>query len=392
MRIRDLTADHQFLLAKAARLLGTTVRAAHLAPELFQLMGPHLTLEMRSGLDQQHPVVALGRERRERGIVWGIEQYRFAVAGEEVRFVRVVTTIDTLLARPLFDFVAVPVAQFKSFYRALRQLQPRRPQQTQPILAAEDCQRLLDNTVGFLKHGREVLARYGVAQKRGVLLVGEPGNGKTMACRWLRSVCRREGLLWRTFSADDLHELRFRGRGGGGHVWLPRPGVVCFDDIPLPTADCRPSEADRTLLLALLDGMQPAAGVVFVFTTNTEFAELDPAFRRPGRIDQVFELRKPTAELRRRFIEEAWHPDLRQDLELDRVVEQTHGLSFAELAEIKNLLVMGYLSDRRWDWDFAWEAFCQRDDAAPRRQMGFAANGQPNQPGRCRIVASDASK
>lgn len=64
MRIRELTADHQFLLAKAARLLGTTVRAAHLAPELFQLLEPHLTLEMRSGLDQQYPLIALGRDPR----------------------------------------------------------------------------------------------------------------------------------------------------------------------------------------------------------------------------------------------------------------------------------------------------------------------------------------
>lgn len=235
-----------------------------------------------------------------------------------------------------------------------------------------------------------MLASYGVPQKRGVLLIGEPGNGKTMACRWLRSVCRRDDLLWRTVSADDLNELRFRGRGGGGHVWLPRPGIVCFDDIPLPTTDNRRSEADRTLLLALLDGMQPSVGIAFIFTTNTSLAELDPAFRRPGRIDQVFELRKPTAELRRRLIVETWHPELRQGLELDRVVEQMNGLSFAEMAEIKNLLVIGYLSDQCWDWARAWEMFCQRDDDGPPRQMGFASHGLPHQSGRRRVVAAEA--
>jgi len=154
MRVRELSADHQYLLAQAAKLLGTPVRAIQLDSDLWPIIEPHLKLELCCGLDQASPLLAIGSARRERKTVFGLELYRLAADDEAIRFVRVITPIDAVFTRPLYNFAAVPVTQFKRFYRALRRLQPRRQQQSRPVLADDDQQRLLNNTVEFLKHGR----------------------------------------------------------------------------------------------------------------------------------------------------------------------------------------------------------------------------------------------
>jgi len=368
MGIHELLGDHRYLLAKAIKLLGAPARAVQLDEELWSLLKVHLKCEARVGLDQPIPLIALSAGRSRRTLL-GLELYRLGNGDNAIRFVRVVTPSETT---PAYNFLAVPVAQAPTLYRRLRRLQPAPPKHSQPVLCQRDRERLLANTVGFLKHGRHRLAQFGVPQKRGVLLVGEPGNGKTMTCRWLRTVCQREGLLWRTFTVDDLNELRFRGGVGRRQYSLPRPGIVCFDDINLPLADPKFFESERQLLLSLLDGMHPATGIVFLFTTNTEAEDLDPAFRRPGRIDQVVELRQPDESLRRQFIEEAWPVEALRDIDIDQVAQQTAGLSFADLAELRTLLVLGQLDRGVWDWDAAWETFASREDRLPRQPMGFA--------------------
>jgi hypothetical protein len=100
--------------------------------------------------------------------------------------------------------------------------------------------------------------------------------------------------------------------------------------------------------------------------------DLDPAFRRPGRIDIVMHFPRPDAALRHRFIKENWHPSISAAINLDRATADTEGLSFAELDEVKKLLVLGFLENGNWNWPQAWESFTRgRGDSAGRRTIGF---------------------
>ncbi|MCA9067972.1 MAG: hypothetical protein KDA84_03565, partial [Planctomycetaceae bacterium] len=52
---------------------------------------------------------------------------------------------------------------------------------------------------------------------------------------------------------------------------------------------------------------------------------------------------------------------------------------FAEVEELKKLLVMRFLDNRTWDWEWAWESFEHRmEESIPRRPIGFIRSPSSN--------------
>jgi hypothetical protein len=84
----------------------------------------------------------------------------------------------------------------------------------------------------------------------------------------------------------------------------------------------------------------------------------------------------PAADRRRQMIDR-WHPDLRAALDVEAVVSETDGLSFAEIDELRNLLVMRFIDTGTWDWGWATAQFeANRRELGGRRRkgrVGFAA-------------------
>ncbi|MFL5331203.1 MAG: hypothetical protein ACJ8C4_20110 [Gemmataceae bacterium] len=125
------------------------------------------------------------------------------------------------------------------------------------------------------------------------------------------------------------------------------------------------------MFLNALDGVRSVEGVVHLFTTNCNLARIDVAFRRPGRIDVVLALGKPNAALRRELIQR-WHADVRAGIDVDHAVKTTDGLSFADLDELRNLLILGYIETKTWDWDEAQAQFeMNRKELVAKRGFGF---------------------
>jgi hypothetical protein len=128
------------------------------------------------------------------------------------------------------------------------------------------------------------------------------------------------------------------------------------------------------VFLGALDGISVAQGVVFVFTTNCSLDLIDRAFKRPGRIDVVLHFDAPDADLRGRLIGR-WHPEIRAALDVERAVAATDGFSFAEVEEVKNLLIMRHGETGGWDWDWALRQL-DRNRREPgagggKRRVGF---------------------
>ena len=280
---------------------------------------------------------------------------------------------------PVEDIWAVPEADYRRLYRFLRRAVREETVYRAPLMRAEDRQRLFENTIGFLKKGQAALERFGVPLKRGVMLLGEPGNGKTMAARWLESEAYQHGLQWRTVSAEDFDRLSSRAKA---HELfdLDEPGIVLFDDFDSGLRDRTDNGAtrDHSTFLSNLDGVKLRTGIVYLFTSNLKRHELDPAARRPGRIDLFVEFPRPDAELRRQYFVNHWVAEARDKAPVEEAVRSTDGFSFAELDELKKLLVLRYLDTEAWDWSWARHEFARRSDGSrDQPRIGFAAATAP---------------
>jgi len=145
-------------------------------------------------------------------------------------------------------------------------------------------------------------------------------------------------------------------------------------DLALRDRDKVAETEDQAVFLSAMDGIAANEGVVFVFTTNCSLDLIDRAFKRPGRLDVVLNFRAPEADLRRRLIER-WHADILGSIDVERAVVSTEGYSFAEVEELRNLLVMRFMEAQEWDWGWAMKQFAiNRSELSgkPQRQVGFS--------------------
>jgi hypothetical protein len=382
MDIADHQRNHESCLARAAELLGTPVRALSLDWSAEQLLRQHLRLEVRRGLSAEYPLLTLTGGPRGLKLEYGLELYRVEIDGPELLIAKAVAPQCGDWSPEYYDFWAVPSADYRRLYRFVRRIERRSLEATPPIMRDGDRRTLWDNSIGFLRHGQEALKKFGVAVKRGVVLLGEPGNGKTMAARWLLAHCHRHGLRWRSVTAEE-YDSACKSSEVRELFQLDGPGIVLFDDLDEALRDRGQTDAGtrRTTFLTELDGLYPRAGTVCLFTSNSRWQDLDAAFRRPGRIDLVLQFPRPDAELRRRFVAERWHEEIIAALDIEAVVESTEGLSFAEIDEVKKLLVLGHLEVGRWDWDAAWNAFRQNHGVGrPGPRLGFAVPAEKGRP------------
>lgn len=367
--------SHETCLAQAATMLEGPVHAAWFAWSVEQLLQPHLRLETRRGLRSEHPLLSLMGGPRGVELAYGLERYCMRIEDVEIAIVRVVAPPADRWSAELYDFWVIPEADCRRFYRFVRRLERSSLEELTPILRESDRRALWDNTIGFLKQGQAVLRKFGVPVKRGVVLLGEPGNGKTMAARWLLAHCQRHGLRWRSVTAEE-YETACQNQEVRELFHLDGPGIVLFDDLDHALHDREQDDAGtrRTTFLTELDGLYPRVGTVCLFTSNSQWKDLDPAFRRPGRIDVALSFPRPDAVLRRRFIRERWHSEIVAALDVEAVTLATEGLSFAEMDEVKKLLVLGFIETGAWDWAAAWEKYGENHRVnRPRPPLGFVA-------------------
>ena len=282
------------------------------------------------------------------------------------------------------DFFVVSRADYLPLFRtAIRLRRKTIDESPPPILPDAVFDTLRRNTLDYLN--RDNLTRIrelGGRPRRGLLLSGPPGNGKTSACRWLWEECHRLRYEYKIISPDAYRSARESCNPVEAVKQLfmvNKRGIVFFDDMDIALRDraLSPERDDQNVFLGAMDGIEAKEGVVYVFTTNCPIDLIDPAFKRPGRIDLVLQFDPPDAELRRRLIDR-WHEEIREAIDLDRVVADTDGRSYAEIEELKNLLIILQLDTGEWDWSGAlkqWEI--NRHDLSMERMraIGFHCNG-----------------
>ena len=208
---------------------------------------------------------------------------------------------------------------------------PRQHPRDDDLLLSEEVRRRIEmDVVGFLSDDVAALYRgMGVPHRRGVLLHGPPGNGKTSTIRYIGAVLRHvPAMILRPAANVDSNNLENVLQYWRRHA----PAILTLEDL-----DWLLTRVNVSTFLNLLDGVETTlgGGLLLIATTNHP-DKLDPAINnRPGRFDVVIEVPSPDASLRLQFLQRKLAQSDSQLL--DRLVDSTDGLSFAHLQEIVRL-------------------------------------------------------
>ena len=178
----------------------------------------------------------------------------------------------------------------------VRTLPPIRREQI--VLPEEVLERIERQTFGIADHAERLRAS-GRHLRRGLLLHGPPGVGKTLTAMYLAA-----RMPERTVVLLTGHSLARSARRSTSPPRCSRPWSI-LEDVDLVAMDraYEPTNAILFELLNAMDGLDEDHDVLFVLTTNRADL-LEPALAaRPGRIDQAVELPLPDADGRRRLLE-----------------------------------------------------------------------------------------
>ena len=229
---------------------------------------------------------------------------------------------------------------------------------TPPILEPGFLDDILNSSVGFLLRANEI-EKYDVSLRRGIVLSGDPGNGKTMTCRWICELCDEYDISYNSVNGAHIEHAYKKGELD---ELMASATVMFFDDIDVSffNRDSSRTTGDGKMCCAMLsamDGMMQEGHCIRIFTTNEKIEDMDRAFKRPGRIDRVFEFTAPSIDLRKQLVD-TWHPEILAEIDSSEVAKRTDGYSFAEVNAVKDMLVTNKLfGDEKWNLDKAMELF-----------------------------------
>ncbi len=204
----------------------------------------------------------------------------------------------------------------------------------------------LEEIVEFLKYPKKFIDM-GARIPKGVLLVGQPGTGKTLLAK---AVAGEAGVPFYSISGSDfvemyvgvgasrVRELFGEAKSKGG------PCIIFIDEIDAVGRQRGAGlggghdEREQTLnqLLVEMDGFGTNSGIIVLAATNRPDI-LDPALLRPGRFDRQIVVPAPDVKAREEILSlYAKKKKLAGDIDLGVLAKNTAGFTGADLENLMN--------------------------------------------------------
>ncbi len=200
----------------------------------------------------------------------------------------------------------------------------------------DDVIRALEANIIVPLERDDIASEYGISPKRGVLLAGPPGTGKTTVGR---ALAHRLGskffLVDGTFisGSKDFYQKIERVFDAAKNN---APSIIFIDDSDVIFENKEDFGLYR-YLLTMLDGLESESNKrVCIMMTTMDVASVPPALVRSGRIELWLETRLPNAEARLQILNDQAHklpPELRS-FDVERLAEMTDGLTGADLKRL----------------------------------------------------------
>ena len=213
------------------------------------------------------------------------------------------------------------------------------------IAGNDNAKQDLQEVVDFLKHPKKY-KDLGAKIPKGVLLVGNPGTGKTMLAR---AVAGEAGVPFFSISGSEFVEM-FVGVGASrvrdlfSKAKKNSPCIIFIDEIDA-VGRKRGSgmggghdEREQTLnqILVEMDGFDGETNVIVLAATNRADV-LDPALLRPGRFDRRVNITLPERKDREAILKVHFKKKPTDEtVDLDKLAAKTAGSSGADLANMAN--------------------------------------------------------
>jgi cell division protease FtsH len=213
------------------------------------------------------------------------------------------------------------------------------------IAGNDSAKQDLEEVVDFLKHPKKYES-LGAKIPKGVLLVGNPGTGKTMLAR---AVAGEANVPFFSISGSEFVEM-FVGVGASrvrdlfAKAKKNAPAIIFIDEIDA-VGRKRGSgmggghdEREQTLnqILVEMDGFETGTNVIVLAATNRSDV-LDPALLRPGRFDRRTNIMLPERRDREAILKVHFkNKPVDETVRLEALAAKTAGSSGADLANIAN--------------------------------------------------------
>ena len=185
---------------------------------------------------------------------------------------------------------------------------------------------------------RATYTQYNIPWKRGIILHGPPGCGKTISIKALMNSVRQRkvaNLYVKSFKASGCQTDQASIRQIFIKARAVAPALLIFEDL-----DSLVTDELRSFFLNEVDGVEDNSGILIIGSTN-HIDRLDTSItRRPSRFDRKFHFKAPS-EAERRLYCEYWQAKLLANEDIDfteevcrAVAEATESFTFAYLKEL----------------------------------------------------------
>lgn len=187
----------------------------------------------------------------------------------------------------------------------------------------------MKEVVGEIQHfwdSESVYRKYDIPYRRGILMYGPQGSGKTSTIRFIiKDVIERGGVV---INFRDPHLFK-EGIRMLRNIEPEKPIVVLLEDI-----DDILRHQEESEILNILDGNEEVDRMVFLATTNFPENIKARISNRPSRFDKRIMIDYPNAESRKVYFEHLFSNKVPKKVNLDEWVEQTDKFSLAHMKEL----------------------------------------------------------
>ena len=403
--LRDALENHETVIVDDFQFVSTVLCCSHVYPRtgfigavllpvaaLAHDLGRKLVFTSEGtplpGLFERSPVVSIG--------AFGVDDYR-AICGEyladeqmrQIEFSKVHRFAPKLTARQLRntcvalqDEASLTTDRFVEYLREHHMASNVDIAEVQDVAlhdlkGVDDVLEALEANVIMPLENVEVADELGLKPKRGVLLAGPPGTGKTTIGRALARRLRSKFFLIDGTLISGTPDFYHRVHQIFEAAKQNAPSIIFIDDSDVIFENSQDTGLYR-YLLTMLDGLEStSAGRICLMMTAMDVGNMPPALVRSGRIELWLETRLPSSDARHAILSDhcAQLPPAVGQLDIAVLADASEGLSGADLKRVveDGKLLYAYDREKRGATEPSTSYFLRAIETVRRNKEQYAA-------------------